>query len=550
MSVANVSQVQATFCATLVDEWIRAGLRDVVVCPGSRSTPLTMAMHARGELQLHIRIDERSAAFFALGRALASERPVAIVVTSGTAAAEVHAAVAEADLSAVPLLVLTADRPPHLHGVGAPQTIEQRSLFGAKVRAFVEPGVARDEHRKTWRPLAARIWRTARGLDGVAPGPVHVNLAFDEPLMATPGPLPEGRADGELWTFAPATPAVRSALAIAGQRVLCIVGAGVRAPLVQELWSAGWAIIGDATAPHTLPYADPLLRSDAWAKELQPDVVVRIGGLVSSKVVNQRLVDWQVRVIAFTGAGPVADPDGVITDRLPGLPDVHAAQLRGDNDYVQLWARASRDVGERLGEVDHGPLSEITLARAVVEASVSHGVALVLGSSMPIRDVEWWAPSRATPVYANRGANGIDGVVSTMLGVASGQQALGLVGDVTFLHDVSALVDGGTAETSAVLVVVDNAGGGIFNFLPPAVELPKADFEALFATPRPHDLVAIAQAFSHHAERVSTVEGLRQAITEGLHRRGVSVIVAQVPEREQNVLLHAALNEEVARCRQ
>jgi 2-succinyl-5-enolpyruvyl-6-hydroxy-3-cyclohexene-1-carboxylate synthase len=544
MSVPSVSEVQATFCATLVDEFVRAGVRDVVLCPGSRSTPLVLAFGARSDITCHVRIDERSAGFFALGRALDQRTPVAIVVTSGTAAAELHAAVAEADLANVPLLVLTADRPPELRGVGAPQTIGQTSLYGPMVRLFAEPGVPRLDAQSTWRSLASRAWRAASGREGAA-GPVHLNLSFIEPLVAEPLELPAGRADGGPWTFAPVAPQMRSAVDITNAKVLAVVGAGVSAAMVRELWSLSWVVIGDATVPHTMPYADPLLRSDAVAEALRPDVVVRLGGAPASKFLAQRLKEWAPRVVGFTGAGLLSDPDGLIMDRLPGLPDGRAPHLLGNPEFVTSWASASRRVGDELAALDGGPLSEITLARQVVELATAHEAPLVIGSSMPVRDVEWWAPSRVTPTYANRGANGIDGVVSTILGVATGQQAIGFVGDITFLHDVSALVDGTHTDTSAVIVVADNNGGGIFDFLPQASLLSRDDFEAFFATPRPHDLVVVARAFGHEAARVHTVEALREAVTAGLARPGVTVVVAEVPARGDNVALHAALNDAV-----
>src|SRR5487761_2582248 len=185
--------------ATLFDEWVRCGLRDVVLCPGSRSTPLALAAARRSEVVLHVRLDERSAAFFALGRALVTGRPVAVVVTSGTAVAELHAAVAEADLAGVPLLVVSSDRPPELHGVGAAQTIDQRAIFGAMVRRFDDPGVARDDAAASWRPLAGRLWAAATGAH---PGPVHLNVPLVEPLTEAPRDLPASRGTGA-WLEAP-----------------------------------------------------------------------------------------------------------------------------------------------------------------------------------------------------------------------------------------------------------------------------------------------------------------------------------------------------------
>ena len=541
--------MQATFAATLVDEWVRAGLREVVMCPGSRSTPLVLACSARDDVTLHVRLDERSAGFFALGRALAGGRPVAVVVTSGTAAAELHAAVAEADLAGVALLVVTADRPPELRGVGAPQTIIQRDLFASMVRRFEEPGVARWEASGTWRPLASRLWRAASGdVTSGSPGPVHLNAAFVEPLVATARPTPPGRAHNNPWRQSTPAPPVRAALQVGGARVLAVVGHGVAREVVERCWALDWVPVGDATTPATLPYVDALLRGDDFAQRARPTLVVRLGGLAASKVLQERLREWGVRTVALSGAGEVADPDGLVSEVVAGLPDAEDATLRGDARYAQWWRGASERVEQWASErIDAGGLSEPAVARVVVAASTHHDVALVVGSSMPVRDVEWWAPARHAATYANRGVNGIDGVVSTMLGVGAGQRVLGLVGDLTALHDVSALVDGvGGADSCAVLVVVDNHGGGIFSFLAPARELAPERFERLFATPRGHDLVAVARAFGHGGERIATADGLRAAIDAGLTRPGLSVLVVDVPSREENVTLHDALVDEVA----
>ncbi len=540
-SVPSPGEVQASFAATLVDEWYRHGLRDVVVSPGSRSTPLVLAVARHGSLLTHVRLDERSAAFFALGRALVTRRPVAVVVTSGTAAAEVHAAVAEADQAGVPLLVLTADRPPELHHVGAPQTMPQRDLYGAQVRAYEEPGVARWDARSSWRSLASRTFARAAGVIGRA-GPVHVNLAFVEPLVAE-GVVTPAREEGP-WRVVSPCPLPRVRLeAPHGSRVLCVIGAGVTSEVVGELRGLDWVVVGDATAQGTLAYFDALLRDDDVAAALRPDLVVRLGGLPASKILGERMVGWGVPTVAFDGAGLVSDPSGMVGRVVSGLPATDSP--RGDHGYVAAWERLSARVDEWLNSTPD-EFSEPRLARAVVRASARHGVRLVIGSSMPVRDVEWWAPPRETPTFANRGVNGIDGVTSTILGVASGERAVGLVGDLTLLHDVSALVEGlGDAGGSAVIVVADNAGGGIFSFLPQAAGSSE-HFARFFATSRPLDLVALVRAFGHWAVAVSTFEDLDAAIDEGLAREGVSVVVARVPSREHNVALHEEMNAAVA----
>jgi 2-succinyl-5-enolpyruvyl-6-hydroxy-3-cyclohexene-1-carboxylate synthase len=534
--------VQATFAATLFDEWIRGGLRDVVICPGSRSTPLALAASSRSELTIHVRIDERSAGFFAIGRALITARPVAIVVTSGTAAAELHACVAEASQAFVPLLVVTADRPPELRGVGAPQTIDQRKLYGPMVRRFEDPGVPTAQGADSWRQLAYQLMQSARNPLGDA-GPVHLNAAFVEPLVADPAAMPDPlERENEGW--------VRSSgiADLADQRVLCVAGHGVSDATIEECQARNWVVLGDATARGALAYFDTLLRVSSFVAGARPDVVVRMGGLPASKVLQERLREWGVRTIGFTGAGFIADPDRLVGERLAGLPSA-LSEPKANGEYFQFWLDASLRVGEWLATLDEvaTPLSEALVARCVVAASTHHAVPLVVGSSMPVRDVEWWAESRTAPTFSNRGVNGIDGVISTVLGVAVGASALGLVGDVTMLHDVSGLVDGlGAGGGSCVLVVVDNNGGGIFSFLSQASALDGDRFEQLFGTPRHHDLGAIARAFGHVGVGVSTIRELRHAIDEGLVTNGLSVIVVKAPSRAANVAHHDDWNEHVA----
>ena len=534
-SVPTASVAQATFCATLFDEFISQGLRDVVICPGSRSTPLALAAADRSELTIHVRIDERSAAFYALGVALATKRPVAIVVTSGTAAAELHAAVAEADQAFVPLLVLTADRPPELHGVGAPQTINQHQLFGSMVRAFYEPGVADYAKRDSWRQLAREIYDSAFLNTG---GPVQANLAFVEPLVASPLELP-----GPIALQTKKADESYVAERTEAKRVLCIVGPTEPEVNVDELLDRGWAVIGDVTTQGTIAYFDTLLRSDQFVEAARPDLILRFGGLPASKVLQERLRNWGVPI---WGCGDrfVSDPDRLIKKHCALPPEGSAV----DPSYLALWTTASNKVHEwlTLSINPTTPLSEPVSARRVTIAANANNASLVVGSSMPVRDVEWWAPTRTAPTFCNRGVNGIDGVVSTVLGVGQYGPVLGYVGDVTFLHDVSGLVDGvGDASFPTVLVVSDNRGGGIFNFLSQATQLSTSTFEQLFGTPHRHDLAQIARGFGHRAVDVTTVGELDDAITQGLKEKGLTVVVAHVPTREVNVALHDQWNKEV-----
>jgi 2-succinyl-5-enolpyruvyl-6-hydroxy-3-cyclohexene-1-carboxylate synthase len=545
-SVPSASEVQATFAATLFDEWIERGLHDVVLAPGSRSTPLAIAAAARSELNLHVRLDERSAGFFAIGRALVTSRPVVMVTTSGTAAAELHACVAEADLAFVPLIVVTADRPPELHGVGAPQTIEQAHLYGGMVRRFDDAFDVSIDASPRWRGEASGLWDAAFG--GVtSPGPVHLNVGFVEPLIAEPRALP-ARLEP-----APRLPRHRdgndlATLDLAGLSTLCVVGRGATPEMIDAGKALGWVVLGDATARETLAHFDALLRSEEFARRARPDVVVRLGGLPASKVLGERLREWGARTIALSGAGFVADPDRLVSETYDGVPSLDVKSLHANGDYVQLWRVASEIVERWLEELDaqEGELTEPLVARTVVAASNDAGVPLIVGSSMPVRDVEWWTPPRRTRVMANRGANGIDGVVSTALGVSAGSRGVAFVGDLTMLHDVSGLVDGlGTAGGTCVLVVADNQGGGIFSFLPQSTILDEDRFELLFGTPRRHQLEVVAEAFGHVATTVSSVGDLRRAIDKGLASEGLHVVVAHVPSRGDNVDIHERWNEKV-----
>jgi len=531
--------VQATFAATLVDEWVRDGLRDVVICPGSRSTPLAVAFADRSELRVHVRIDERSAGFFAIGRALVTKSPVAVLVTSGTAAAELHACVAEADQAEVPLIVITADRPPELHGVGAPQTMNQRHLYGDMVRCFEEPGVARANVAATWRALASRLFESARGGEEQS-GPAHLNAAFVEPLLADAGELPRGRDDDAPWQRS-RTVMTTSNWSAPGPRILAIVGRGTPQAWVQEARAHHWMVVGDATTPDTLAHADALLRSEQFANSVRPDVVVRVGGLPSSKYLLERWRGWTTRTVGFRGAGFLADPERLIEERFEGLPAM-APSCRGDEKYVAIWERAAAMVAGLLERADES-FNEIEVARTTVEVANESATPLVIGSSMPVRDVEWWAPPRRVAVFSNRGVSGIDGVVSTALGVASGARAVALVGDVTMLHDVSALVDGlGSYGGTLVMVVVNNQGGGIFSFLSQS-SMEHGRFEMLFGTPRALDLERVATAFGHRGASVKNASELRVAIEQGLAVPGLNIVVANVPGRSENVEAHRRWNE-------
>ena len=303
--------VQATFCATLVDEWVRHGLRHAVVAPGSRSTPMALALAARPDIDVHIFHDERSASFASLGIALATGVPAALLCTSGTAATHFHAAVVEAHQSGVPMVVLTADRPPELHGVGAPQTIEQTNLYGVAVRSFVDPGVAEDDQRGTWRSIASAAWRTATG---DRPGPVHLNLPFREPLVGQAGELPPVEP---MELISPPLIVIDELVALlTTPHGLIVAGNGVdESRSVEALADAtGWPVLADPLSgcqqlESAVVRFDALLRHTGFAADHYPAVVLQLGMPPASKVLAQWLAASGASHVAVSPAGLVSDPN-------------------------------------------------------------------------------------------------------------------------------------------------------------------------------------------------------------------------------------------------
>jgi 2-succinyl-5-enolpyruvyl-6-hydroxy-3-cyclohexene-1-carboxylate synthase len=552
--------VQATFAATLVDEWVRDGLTDAVVCPGSRSTPLALALADHPGVRLHVQHDERSGGFLALGLGLATGRPAAVLTTSGTAAAELHPAVVEADLAGVPLLACTADRPPELRDVGAPQAIDQVHLYGRSVRWFGDPGVPDAAGADRWRPLAARAYAAAVGPPA---GPVQLNLPFREPLVGTPGPLPPARETGA-WARRPGAAAIAAPhVEVPAGRVLVVAGAapGLDGELVHAAAAArGWPVVAEPRSAAWLPadtsvmHLDAILRSPRAAEALRPDVIVRLGAPGSSRVVNEWLAASGAPEIVL-GAPAWSDPAGtaalVSNDDPAGFLEAacQASAEPAARGWLDAWQAASTAAAKALADELDGaaPPSEPGVARAVV-AGLPDGARLVVSSSMPIRDVERYAAPRAgLTTIANRGANGIDGVVSTALGVALGSAAPTalLVGDIAFLHDSNGLLGAAGRNADLVCVVVDNDGGGIFSFLPQATALAEERFETLFGTPHGLDLAALASAYGVDARRLAPGEAVATAVSRAAEEGGIRVLVVPT-DRAANVALHRRLDEAMA----
>ena len=554
----------ATFCATLVDEWLHCGVRHAVVSPGSRSTPIALEIANRQEIEMHIFHDERSAAFAALGIAKASGVPAILVCSSGTAAVEFHPAVVEAHHSETPILICTADRPAELQGVGAPQTIDQQNLYGVAIRKFVNAEVADDSESHTWRHIARDLFATSLG---DVQGPVHLNLRFREPLMGFATNLPPRDANDAVITKKVALPSSRSLRklnkALESENGLIIAGPeNYRVESILRLAETlGWPIIADPRSGTRVPNklvvagADAILRDEDFSKRLRPDVVLRFGTLPASKVVNSWLSGSGANQVVITTTPSLTDPDrqcslhivSDIDELCAGLVSVHSKESvrKRSLSWLDKWVAAEDSAQKAINAAlaDEPGLTEPGVARAIY-ALVPEASHLVVSSSMPIRDVEWFgAPRNGLRVHANRGANGIDGVVSTAVGVAlaTRQPTTLLIGDIALLHDVNGLINLASRKIDLRIVVIDNNGGGIFSFLPQAQTLDEAKFEKIFGTPHDANIKMLAQAHQINTHELTNISDLAEVLSQ----RG-PWLARVVTDRQENVKVHERINQMVA----
>jgi 2-succinyl-5-enolpyruvyl-6-hydroxy-3-cyclohexene-1-carboxylate synthase len=557
------------------DELVRCGVRDAVTSPGSRSTPLVLSLAREPRLRTTSHIDERGAAFFALGLAKATGIPAVLACTSGTAAANYAPAVIEAHEARVPMLVLTADRPPELRDVGAGQTIDQLKLYGSAAKWFVEV----DDHplspaRMRWlRQLACRAFYTA--IDG-RPGPVHLNFALREPLVPD-GELPgddlvPGRGGGRAWVTRPFSVRTPSERLLDGleeelrtrSRVLVVAGRAERDPrlgaaLAAFAERAGAPLLaeplsGARRGPHAIAHYDALLRDPAWAAAHAPELVLRFGDLPTSKPLRTWLAGLDDALqVAFDPENAWQDPAGVVAtivgaDGRASLEALGARlpRRRKDTSWFDGWHEADRAAARAIASVI-GPagLNEPRIA-AELGTLLAPEATLVVAASMPIRDVETFFPAREVPfrVLSNRGANGIDGTVSTAFGVAaaSGGPTLLLIGDVALAHDVGGLLAASRLGLKLVIVLIDNDGGGIFHFLP--VSGQGDAFVEHVATPHGLDFAHAAELYGVGYERVADVDAFRDALARALDAPRTTIICART-DREENVRLHRRVWESV-----
>jgi len=564
MRATNASHALAL---TLVDELARGGVTDACLAPGSRSAPLALAFNADDRIRVHVRIDERSASFVALGLAKATGAPAVVLSTSGTAAANFHPAVVEAHQSRTPMIVITADRPPEMRATGANQTIDQLKLYGDSVRWFCEIGVPESLAGATryWRSVGSRAVAES---SGPRPGPVHLNAALREPLVPDGEPWPfslDGRPGG-----APRHRVVRSPRAPDGELIADLVwridrtergvvvagdAAGAPRSWLRMAESVAYPVMAEPTSglrsgDAAISTYDALLRQEQFAERHRPELVLRVGKPGTSKVLGP-WVEGAEHVFVDDG-GSARDPDraaSIVIDADPELTAValsRAASGRSGSAWFEEWRRAEgvgRAAMDRVID-SSDELTEPAVARDVARLAPA-GSTLVVASSMPVRDLDWFMePHAGLTVVGNRGASGIDGFVSTVLGVAigCGEPVLALAGDLSMIHDSNGLSVTAGPRPDATFIVVNNDGGGIFSFLPQASI--KESFEDLFGTPHGIDLGALAALHGCGHTRASSPAGLVRAVDNARSAGGIHLIEVRT-DRSHNVAVHQEIWEAV-----
>ena len=552
------SKVTHRFAATLVDELARQGLAAVCICPGSRSAPLAIAFARHPAIQVYIHIDERSASFFALGLAKLTDRPVAVLTTSGTATAELHPAVVEADLSRTPLLVLTADRPPELREVGANQVIDQGHIYGGAVRWYFDPGPPEDSEAaaRRWRRLAARAIAEARGQPM---GPVHLNLPLREPLTPEPGLQGVAEAAGSALRVeaaraepAPAEVELLAAAITGAKRPLIVAGemrdgARLAGPLQALADSRRVPILAEPTShlrvkglSSLVESYDALLREPEWSEAHRPDLVVRLGAAPTSRALSQLLTASAARQIVIDEAGyldPELGADVFLRGDASRLLRQAAERIGvpwGDGAWLQQWRDAGAIAASAVGRaLDRSPLHEGHVVRALAQ-SLPPRSTLMVGSSMAVRDLDtFWPPQpEGFRLIANRGASGIDGLVSTGLGALAGSGGRGalLLGDLSLYHDMNGLWAIRRHGLIPLVVVLDNNGGGIFEFLPPALH-PDV-FEEVFATPLNLDLADVARLYGLEYRQLDDAGQLPDVMKAALAAKAPTLLAARFGRRQ------------------
>ncbi len=590
------------YAVVFVDELQRAGIRNVVICPGSRSTPLAMAFVAQTAIRTWMHVDERSAAFFGLGMAKQLRKPVALLCTSGTAAANFLPALVEAKLSHVPLLVLTADRPHELRDNGAPQSIDQNRLYGTYAKWFVEVALP-EATDAAFRYIRTTADRAVAAAQAIPAGPVHLNFPFREPL--TPEPIPEqilppveqrdliawqGRPGNapyiEVHDAPPGAPeniTIGNVLRMVGeaQRGLIIVGPNDDLTLIETLVRLahylGYPILADPLSQLrcgvysrsiVLTSYDAFLRIDSFVESVQPELIIRFGAMPTSKPLLLYLKRHASSpLVVIDGNSGWEEPTQLASQLIHASPTALCQELFNtlelrqsgeerpsttSQEWLSLWQDTDKITQQALRNTIYD-FNEIFEGRVFSELAnlLQDGTTLYIGNSMPVRDLDtfFWSSKQRIRIIGNRGANGIDGIISSALGASAAAEqhepTVLVLGDLSFFHDLNGLLAARLHQLNLTIILINNDGGGIFSFLPQAAY--PEHFEQLFGTPTGLDFRLVVEMYGGRFQRIDNWESFHKAVNQGLQTSGLDVI--EIPaERTSNVKMHRQLWEVVKKA--
>lgn len=562
--------------AHFIDGLVRAGVESAVISPGSRSTPMALLLAEHPEIKVYIQVDERSAAFFALGLAKASGKPAALLCTSGTAAANYLPAVTEAKNARIPLIVMTSDRPHELRDAGAPQTIDQNRLYGTHVKWFAEMALpdAEESMLRYVRIAAAKAVHAAKQSPA---GPVHLNFPFREPLLPDyDGVFDRLETEGlpsvylgegvkvlppqEIQTMADRLKGKSRGIIVCGEQQ----SKGFEKAVVELAEKLGYPILADPLSglrsggvhsPVIIDSYDAFLRNESLKQQASFEVVLRFGAMPVSKALTQFISKHAAAIhCVIDSGGGWRDPVGAATHMLAADESSFCRALsscldqpREESSWLKSWiqvnqtARAAMRSIEEHEELDEGKLFYEVLKR------LPDGSALFVGNSMPIRDLDsfFFEDERSIRLLANRGANGIDGLVSSALGAAAIVPPLYLIiGDLSFFHDLNGLLAAKLNDLNITIIVMNNNGGGIFSYLPQASE--EKHFEQLFGTPADLNFAHAAKLYGAAYEKVADLDSLDKSMAKAETAKGPLIIEA-ITDRAENVIVHRRLWEKVSR---
>lgn len=569
----DIQHAAYAYLNAFIDELARCGVQHAVVCPGSRSTPLAMILTEHPEIKLWMHLDERSAAFFALGLAKAQRKPVILLCTSGTAAANFMPAVVEAHYGRVPLIVLTADRPPELRDVGAPQTIDQLRLYGTHAKWFIEMALPEETASalRYARTVAARA--VSESFDAPA-GPVHLNFPLREPLVPLPskspiadiarsGHQPYTRVERGKRTLDSSSMQALASELVQIERGLIVCGSQDDPDFPEAVTRLaavlGYPILADPLSQvkcgphlrdHVVDAYDAFLRDSDFVGQTAPEVVIRFGAVPTSKPLTQYLQKYpECRQFVVDGGGGWNDPALLVTDMIHADATLWCDEMskKGKrqtiSQWLEHWLQTDRQtrvaINTQIMSYDEWFEGSIF---AELGTLLPDGATLYTSSSMPVRDMDTFlaASDRRIRFMANRGANGIDGVVSSALGASAGSEGslVLVIGDIAFYHDMNGLLAAKLHQLNATIILINNDGGGIFSFLPQA-DYPD-HFEQLYGTPHGLDFRHAAEMYGAKYVVAENWNSFHETVTAGIQQGGLNIVEVQT-DRQRNVVLHRAI---------